>query len=388
MHRLSSLAIFLALAGSIITVVVVRSWANDPQPPTKPKPAANSDDSDPFGNADPGPPTRPTAAAPAITKPAEVRNGDPFGAGPAIPVQPPLAAPPAAPNATPTPASAPPAQPSTPSSPPSLLAGVVCVQQRPTSLVRILTPEMAAAHEPQTIIDADASAESPAVMKIRAALEAPAEFAFKETPLKDAVAHLKNRYRIEIQLDSAGLKDAGVDESAPITKSVKGVSLFAALRLVLDEFQLKYVIHNEVLVITSPQKAESDEFMATRIYPVKDLILVRNENDEIETDFQSLIDLITNTVSQKCWLDNGGSGTIAPYQLRDRCNLVIMQTQEVHEQLDAFFSALRRCDNGGGKAGNELRLPKRPKAVTPTYYVVPGTAPQRNDLLMGGGFGS
>ncbi len=35
----------------------------------------------------------------------------------------------------------------------------------------------------------------------------------------------------------------------------------------LDELQLKYVIHNDVLSITGPQKAESDEFMTTKAYP-------------------------------------------------------------------------------------------------------------------------
>ena len=47
------------------------------------------------------------------------------------------------------------------------------------------------------------------------------------------------------------------------------MSLKPALRLLLDELQLKYVIHNEVLLITSPVKAESDEYMTTRLLPGK-----------------------------------------------------------------------------------------------------------------------
>ena len=41
----------------------------------------------------------------------------------------------------------------------------------------------------------------------------------------------------------------------------------------LDELQLKYVVHNEVLLITTPAKAESDEYMTTKVYPVADLVL-------------------------------------------------------------------------------------------------------------------
>ena len=45
------------------------------------------------------------------------------------------------------------------------------------------------------------------------------------------------------------------------------------MKLLLDELQLKYVVHNEVLLITSPAKAESDEYMTTKVYPVADLVL-------------------------------------------------------------------------------------------------------------------
>ena len=69
------------------------------------------------------------------------------------------------------------------------------------------------------------------------------------------------------------MKEAGVDESTPVTKNLKGISLHSALKLLLDELQLKYVIHNEVLLITSPGKAESDEYMTTKVYPVPDLVL-------------------------------------------------------------------------------------------------------------------
>jgi hypothetical protein len=352
MRRLSSLAIFLALAGSIVTVVVVRTWANDPQPTTKPNASS-------WGGGGGG-----------YLGPAESAARPPGPSAQASAVSPPPPAPALQPQAW----------------------TVLREPKEPAPFARILTPEMAATRETQTIIDADTSAESPAVLKINAALEAPTEFAFKETPLNDVIEQLKKRHKIEIQLDSGGLKDGGVDERVLVTKSVKGISLRAALHLLLDEYMLKYVIHNEVLLITSPQKAESDEFMTTRMYPVKDLVMVRNESGEIETDFQSLTDLIANTVVQKSWVDNGGNGTISPFQFQDRCLLVIAQTQEVHEQIVAFLGALRRCGEADAKPGNELRLPKRPKRTTPTYYVVPGSPPPavhgRGGGFEGGGLGA
>ena len=105
---------------------------------------------------------------------------------------------------------------------------------------------------------------SPAEKKIAEALKRPTTIEFVETPLKDVVDYLKDLHHIEIQLDSAALKDAGIDESTQVTKNLKGVSLRSALKLLLDELKLKWVIHNEVLLITSPEKAESEEYMVTR----------------------------------------------------------------------------------------------------------------------------
>ena len=117
------------------------------------------------------------------------------------------------------------------------------------------------------------SRTSPAEKKIQEALKQPTQIEFVETPLKDVVDYLKDLHKIEIQLDVPALKDASVDESTPVTKNLKGISLRSALKLLLDELQLKYVIKNEVLLITSPAKAESDEYMTTKVYPVADLVL-------------------------------------------------------------------------------------------------------------------
>ena len=42
-------------------------------------------------------------------------------------------------------------------------------------------------------------------------------------------------HHIEIQLDTAAMKDAGVDPDAQITKNIKGISLRSALKLLLEE---------------------------------------------------------------------------------------------------------------------------------------------------------
>jgi hypothetical protein len=120
---------------------------------------------------------------------------------------------------------------------------------------------------------AELSQLSPAEKKIDDALKQPTQIEFIETPLKDVIDYLKDLHHIEIQFDGPALKDLSIDENTPITRSLKGISLRSALRLLLDDLQLKCVIHNEVLLITSAAKTEGDEYIISKVYPVADVVL-------------------------------------------------------------------------------------------------------------------
>ena len=111
--------------------------------------------------------------------------------------------------------------------------------------------------------------------RIEEALKSPTVMEFKDTPLDQVIDYLRDYHKIEIQFDKSELEKLNVDPSTPVTKNLKGISLRSALRLLLDNLGLKYVIHSDVLLITSPQKAERGEFLATKVYPVTDLTLPR-----------------------------------------------------------------------------------------------------------------
>jgi len=176
--------------------------------------------------------------------------------------------------------------------------------------------------------------------RIREALNSPTQIEFVETPLKDVIDYLKDSHHIEIQLDSPALKEAGTDESTQVTKNLRGISLRCALHLLLDELQLKYVIHNSVLLITSPAKAKSDEFLETRAYPVQDLVLPRNDGS---VNMRPLKDVLTTTVAPKTWTKRGGEGNLSEIVVSTRPLLVILQTQEVHEEIENTLEKLRKA---------------------------------------------
>ena len=60
-------------------------------------------------------------------------------------------------------------------------------------------------------------------------------------------------------------------------------------------------------------------------------------------DFDTLIDLITQTVAPATWDHNGGKGNIAPSPAN--LSLVVSQTQEVHEQIVDLLEQLRRMQD-------------------------------------------
>ncbi len=120
----------------------------------------------------------------------------------------------------------------------------------------------------------DLSNTSPVEQKILTALDEKTELDFAETPLKDVMDYIKERHHIEVQFDQNALKNANppIDPSQTlITRSLKGVTLRSALKLILSEYNLTYVVKDEVLKITS--KDEADKVLVTKVYPVGDLVM-------------------------------------------------------------------------------------------------------------------
>lgn len=117
----------------------------------------------------------------------------------------------------------------------------------------------------------DLTQSNPNEAKILAALDDKTELDFADTPLQDVTEYLRERHDIEIQLDNKALTDEGIGTDTPITRNIKGITLRSALRLMLGELDLTYVIKNEVLMITT--KTEAENMLSTKVYPVADLVI-------------------------------------------------------------------------------------------------------------------
>ncbi len=120
----------------------------------------------------------------------------------------------------------------------------------------------------------DLATTNPNEKKIITALKTNTELPFTtETPLADVLAYLAERHQIPIQLDRRALDEVGIATDTPVVRELRDITLRSALRLVLRDLNLTYVVKDEVLLVTTPETAASEEFMRTKVYPVADLVV-------------------------------------------------------------------------------------------------------------------
>ena len=102
--------------------------------------------------------------------------------------------------------------------------------------------------------------------------------------------------------------------------------------MILDDLDLTVVIQDEVLKITSKEKA--DEILITRIYPVQDM-LDKAGRRRITTG--QLIDVFISTIQPDSWDERGAPGTITPLA----GFLVVSQKFDCHEEIVDLLASLR-----------------------------------------------
>lgn len=171
--------------------------------------------------------------------------------------------------------------------------------------------------------------------RILRALEEPLSLDVVAMPLKDLVNRLQADFRISIQLDVKAITDAGGTADMPITGKFANIRLRPALDLMLAEHELNWIIFHDSLLITSDAKAK--EHVETRIYPVRDL--VEGGIDPNGDDYDSLIDLLTSTISPTTWTDSGGTGSLSPFPSSKA--LVVSHNREIHEEIEVLLARLR-----------------------------------------------
>lgn len=96
---------------------------------------------------------------------------------------------------------------------------------------------------------------TPTQTRICHALHASTQLEAVDAPLVDLMQYFSDLHAFSIRLDKEALVAAGAKPDAPVTRTLEGVSLDAALRLVLRQLKLAHVIERDHLLITTETAA-------------------------------------------------------------------------------------------------------------------------------------
>lgn len=175
---------------------------------------------------------------------------------------------------------------------------------------------------------------------IKQALSGRTNLEFIDVPLKAAMEYVSEKHRIPIHFDVAALKEAGLDPSKnQVSIALKDISLRSALDLILSQFGLTPIIKDEVLLITTRDRAGT--MLETHLYDVRDL--VARDNDRTGgTDTEGLADAIRQTVNPSSWDKAGGLGSLAPFNNNGVSAFIVVQTYDSHDQIENLLSELRK----------------------------------------------
>jgi RNA polymerase sigma factor (sigma-70 family) len=102
------------------------------------------------------------------------------------------------------------------------------------------------------------------------ALQGTVDVNFDEVPLADVVNHLRELSQVNLILDRAVLKAAGIDFATPISLRLRKVPFKTVLKHVLAQSGLGYTFEDDILTITSAEAARDK--MVRKVYPVADLV--------------------------------------------------------------------------------------------------------------------
>lgn len=115
----------------------------------------------------------------------------------------------------------------------------------------------------------DLRRNSPNEVRIQTALDEQTEISFVDTSLRDALDYIEDLHNFDILLMEPEIVADGGSVDQTVNLELSGVKLRSALKLMLQPMELDYVIADEVMQITTANKA--GERMSTRVYPVADL---------------------------------------------------------------------------------------------------------------------
>ena len=170
------------------------------------------------------------------------------------------------------------------------------------------------------------------------ALSATVSVDFKDQHFSGVVDWFQHQTGQTIVLDKTALDDAGVNNESTINVTLNKVTTRTALKKVLADLGLTYVIKDESIFVTTPAKAK--DMMTVRTYYIGDLVGGYDVGfNGALSQYQALaavaqlVQMVQNNIDPDSWAANGkdGGGTIVfdPIHMA----LIVKQSAEIHYKM-------------------------------------------------------
>lgn len=189
-------------------------------------------------------------------------------------------------------------------------------------------------------------AEGPGERRLEAALDAPCDCQFVETPFHEAVQQLASRHQIPLVVCRKKLDEEQINWHHPVSLSHHGISFRSALRILAEQIGCSCVLRYGTVQITTAYEAGS--WVYPKVYDVRDLVQYK----EGEIDFDDLLDLIATMVSPDSWDARSGPGPIATLYPGW---IIVCQTEEFQSETAELLALLRQGLKPGG-TGKDRRI--------------------------------
>ncbi len=197
-------------------------------------------------------------------------------------------------------------------------------------------------------------ADAPQHDMLRKKLDQPVTVSFHDMPFADAIAEIARKAQVDIRLDHAHLREAGVRERIPASLDLADQKLRIVLGALLREHSLTWILRDGVLWITSQEAA--DHTMRSAVYDVRDLCRDEGESNALEGAIESQ--------SQGPWDVDGGIGSIS----FPRPGVMVVSHTE--DQLAEVLTLLENYRTALRASKPRKRDAVDPKEVVTRYYRV------------------
>ena len=204
---------------------------------------------------------------------------------------------------------------------------------RPDTPVELSSVADLAPTEPPIIVQSHAT--QAAEDRILAILRQPFAASFEKTSLGQALAGIARSTGLPIQVDSKALEEASISLNEPVSCDLSSVTLRSALDLILSRRNLTWIIRDECLLVTTPDKAGND--LVAKIYPVQDFARRAQWARSVCRQLRCAR-RIDHRHDRTDHLGRSGRARHDHFSCASG-SLVISQTREVHEQIEMILPA-------------------------------------------------